>query len=103
MKSEPIAIAEIIRALVLVGGMFGVAINVEEEAGLVVAATGVVGGVSIALSILARLKVFSAKTTQKIANRAARTGNTDIGEPPTGDIEPPVGEPPVDVEHGDYG
>lgn len=33
-----------------------------------------------------RFNVFSPATTQKIANRAATTGNTDIGDPPKGDV-----------------
>lgn len=33
-----------------------------------------------------RQNVYSPETTQKIANRAKATGNTDIGEPPSGDV-----------------
>lgn len=34
--------------------------------------------------LLIRQTVYSPVTTQKIADRAAATGNTDIGEPPSG-------------------
>lgn len=36
-----------------------------------------------------RQQVYSPVTTQAIANRAAVTGNTDIGEPPSGDTSGP--------------
>jgi hypothetical protein len=34
--------------------------------------------------LLIRQRVYSSDTTQKIANRAKATGNTDIGTPPEG-------------------
>jgi len=34
--------------------------------------------------LLTRFQVFSKDTTQKIADRAAATGDTDIGSPPQG-------------------
>ena len=34
--------------------------------------------------LLIRQRVYSPDTTQKIADRAADSGNTDIGEPPQG-------------------
>lgn len=36
--------------------------------------------------IVIRQNVYSPKTTQAIADRAATTGNTDIGDPPAGDV-----------------
>lgn len=41
--------------------------------------------------LLIRQQVYSPDTTQKIADRAAATGNTNIGEPPTGPTGPGPG------------
>lgn len=40
------------------------------------------------LGFLARSLVYAPETVQKVADRAAETGNTDIGSPPAGDLAP---------------
>lgn len=45
-----------------------------------------IGGLAVIITTeLIRRFVYSTDTTQKLANRAADTGNTDIGEPPSGE------------------
>lgn len=45
-----------------------------------------IGGLAVVITTeLIRRFVYSQNTTQKIANRAAATQNTDIGEPPSGE------------------
>lgn len=47
-----------------------------------------------------RQSVYAPVTTQKIADRAAVTGNTNIGEPPTGNTMTPVG-PSLDIDESE--
>lgn len=49
---------------------------------------GVVAITGFVITEVIRQLVFSMKTTQAIADRAAATGNTDIGSPPSGGTEP---------------
>lgn len=45
-----------------------------------------IGGLAVVITTeLIRRFVYSQDTTQKLANQAAATGNTDIGEPPSGE------------------
>ena len=87
MRTEPTAIIEIVRAIALLLGFAGVVITVEEQAVIAAGIGALAALVSVALAIWNRRSVFSPKTTQAIANRAAATGNTDIGNPPSGNLE----------------
>lgn len=55
---------------------------------------GIAGLTVVIVTELIRRFVYSQDTTQKIADRAADTGNTNIGEPPSGDVPPPSGSTP---------
>ena len=84
MRTEPTFIIEMVRLAAILAGAFGLVITADEQAALVAGVTGVIALVSVALAIWNRLKVFSPATTQKLVDRAAATGDTDIGSPPTG-------------------
>lgn len=47
---------------------------------------GISGLAVIIATELIRRFVYSIDTTQKVTDRAAATGNTDIGEPPSGEV-----------------
>lgn len=47
--------------------------------------------------LVIRQNVFSPKTTQAIADRAAATGNTDIGTPPSGEPVAPAEDPTLNT------
>ena len=84
MKAEPTLIIELVRLFAFFLGLMGIVITPDEEKILVAGIGGLVALVSLGLAVWNRSKVFSPATTQKVADRAAATGNTDIGEPPTG-------------------
>lgn len=71
------AAAGAVAASVWVAGRLGLELTTEVTAGISAIA------VFVATEVIRRL-VFSIKTTQAIADRAAVTGNTDIGNPPKG-------------------
>ena len=74
---EPVAIAAVLAIAINLGMTFGLQLSAEQ----VTLINALVVGV---LALIARQSVYSAPVTQKIADRAAATGNTDIGEPPSG-------------------
>jgi hypothetical protein len=91
VKSEPIAILELVRLIAVVAGAIGIVVTPDEQAVLAAGITGAIAAISIIIAVVQRMSVFSPKTTQKLVNRAAATQNTDIGDPPSGDTGPASG------------
>lgn len=83
LQKEPVAISAAIIAI----------LNVFQLTGVVSLDGNTVSALNIALvavlGLFSRQNVYNPVTTQKIANRAAATGNTDIGEPPSGKPDSP--------------
>ena len=72
------------------------ALKLAELAGVELSAeniAGVSGLAAVVATELIRRFVYSPATTQRIADRAAFTGNTDIGDPPEGPekVSNPIG------------
>lgn len=91
MQSEATAIIEAVRAALILAATFGIAINAEQQAAIVVIVGAGFTLVSALLAYLNRQKVYAVDTTQQIANDAASgarpfdaDGNVDIGTPPSG-------------------
>ena len=90
LNAEPTAIRALITAILTFAVSAGLMTQAHADT-----ATSIAGAVLPVLlilinGILTRNAVYSPKTTQAIANRAAATGNTDIGSPPSGDTAAPV-------------
>ena len=86
MKSEPTVIIEAVRALLIVVATFGIAINASQQSAIVVAVGAFAALVSAGLAWFNRNKVYSPATVQAKVNEAAATGNTNIGNPPRGEV-----------------
>lgn len=82
MRSEPIAILEIVRVVAFALSLMGIVLTDEEQQALAVGLGGVVVVVSIILSIIARSKVFSRDTTETLAKQAASTGKVPVALQP---------------------
>jgi hypothetical protein len=68
------AVVAVLNALVLLGV---VSLTPEQIAGINIALVAVLG-------LFVRQSVFSQETTKRLVQRAAATGDTDIGNPPKG-------------------
>jgi NaMN:DMB phosphoribosyltransferase len=82
MKTEPTAIIEVIRAVALILGMFGIVLTAEEQ---VVLAGGIAALALLASWALAwwnRNRVYAPETVERIARQAAATGDPSIPDPP---------------------
>jgi hypothetical protein len=82
LQANPSRVAGYVSSAVLAGALqlgrlLGVDIPSDVQAGIIVVS-------GFLTTELIRRFVYSPKTTQAIADRAADTGNTDIGSPPTG-------------------
>lgn len=84
LDTNPTIVVEIVRAIVIIAGTFGIAINAGVETQLVAIGGAVLVIVSAALAWYNRSKVYAPASVQKIANNAAATQSTDIGTPPSG-------------------
>ena len=84
MKTEPTLLIEVVRIAAILAGTFGVAITAEEQAVIVAGLGGLFSLISLGLAIWNRSRVFSPKTTERIAAEAAVTGNPHVGNPPKG-------------------
>ena len=90
MNSNPTLIVEAVRALIILGTAFGLAINAEQQAAIIGAAGAVFALVSFALAWYNRSKVYAPATVQKIADAATNLppgSVVDIGQPPEGIAE----------------
>ena len=82
IASEPTRLVAYASALAIAGSL-----KLAELAGVTLSAeilAGVAGLAALVVTELIRRFVYSPDTTQKIADRAADTGDTDIGSPPAG-------------------
>jgi hypothetical protein len=79
---EPTLVITTVSGLMLILANFGVApaINIDEVVLTAFNLLVIIGNI-----VGVRQSVFSPKTTQALADRAADTGITDIGNPPSGD------------------
>lgn len=72
----------------VIAGAVRVILHAFVLAGILALDAPLLAGISLAievvLTLFVRQNVYNPVTTQKIANRAAATGNTDIGDPPAG-------------------
>lgn len=82
MKSEPTLILEALRLIAYAAGLFGVIITVQEQAVISAGIIAAIGAVSVALSIINRLRVFAPDTVLAIATEAATTGVVPVINPP---------------------
>lgn len=90
MKSEPTLLVEVVRLFALLATTFGVALNAEDQAAIVLIIGGVISVGSLALAFLNRHKVYAPASVQKIADAATflPAGTpVDIGKPPEGKPE----------------
>lgn len=90
MNSEATAIIEAVRAIMLLAATFGFALNPDQQAAIIAAAGAIIIALSAVLAWLNRSKVFSAATTQAIADAATHlpAGTAvDIGKPPEGPFD----------------
>lgn len=81
MNVEPALVISTISGILLIAANFGFAPAINVDAA-VMTFFNLVAIIATVLGI--RQSVFSPRTTERIAERAAETGNTDIGDPPTG-------------------
>lgn len=87
MRSEPTLILEGVRLVAILLGFIGITLSEEDQAALAAGAGVLVVVISAVLAWFNRSRVFSPVTTQKLVNRAAATGDTDISVLPTGDAD----------------
>ncbi len=87
LSAEPTAVRALITAVLTFLVSVGLVTQAHADS-TVTAITAVLPALLIIVNgILTRNAVYSPKTTQAIADRAAATGNTDIGTPPAGTPE----------------
>lgn len=82
MKTEPVAIIEVVRLIAYAFSLFGIIITDEEQQALAIAIGGIVVAVSVILSVIARSKVFSRQTTETLVGKAAATGKIPVALQP---------------------
>lgn len=84
MQTQPTLIIEAIRALLILLAAFGVVVTGDQQVAIIGAGTALVLLGSATLAWWNRSRVFAPKTVEKIAERAAATGDPAVGSPPAG-------------------
>ena len=92
LNAEPTAVRALIAAILTFLVSVGLVSQAHADSTISIVTAVLPAVILIANGYLTRNAVYSPKTTQAIADRAAATGNTDIGTPPAGPVpvEPPA-------------